>query len=186
MTGTVDQTNYTVYKLMHDPTQMEACGFADMRQIANSLVAWAYKSRCGVEAFTIVRACVGIPGGAGQGREQRGGAGRGVNVVPAARRCWGLRHRPRRPVAGYARAYPPLHPCRLAGADNAVAQSRQHRPHVHPLVSKVSRASHGLLCLLRYPLRPRPHPATLPCRIRGNANTLTDYGRHGSCNDKAA
>lgn len=67
MTGAVDATDISLLRLMHDPTQMEACGFADMQQIANSLVAWAYAKQCGVEAFTIVRACIGIPGGAGDG-----------------------------------------------------------------------------------------------------------------------
>ena len=38
MTGAVDATDISLLRLMHDPTQMEACGFADMQQIANSLV----------------------------------------------------------------------------------------------------------------------------------------------------
>lgn len=49
-------------QLMHDAQQMEPCGFADMTQIVNALVKWAYREKCGIEAFTVSRACIGKAG----------------------------------------------------------------------------------------------------------------------------
>lgn len=50
------------FQIMHDPEMMEGCGFADLGQIVNGLIKWAYKGKCGVQYYTPARACVGRPG----------------------------------------------------------------------------------------------------------------------------
>lgn len=50
------------FQIMHDAAMMEGCGFADLGQIVNSLIKWAYKGKCGVSHFTPARACIGRPG----------------------------------------------------------------------------------------------------------------------------
>lgn len=45
------------------------CAGPPVNHHPNLQVAWAYNKKCGVEAYTIVRACIGIPGSAGDGRE---------------------------------------------------------------------------------------------------------------------
>ncbi|KAL4443794.1 hypothetical protein ABPG75_011531 [Micractinium tetrahymenae] len=50
------------FQIMHDPEMMEGCGFADLTQIVNGLIKWAYKGKCGVSHYTPARACVGKEG----------------------------------------------------------------------------------------------------------------------------
>lgn len=175
--GAIDATDHTMFWLMHDGQQAEACGVADMQAIVHGvrwlagtqgggragrqgtprrrgsvaggaaagwpagvprrqqlvtaarsppprvqLVKWAYKGKCGLDGYTVARTCIGQAGTPAEGRE----CGRGRRQL-----CVCL------PVSRLP-AYPPVPPCppcrRLARARHAVAQGRQHRPHLHPRV----------------------------------------------------